>query len=122
VFWQRDLPRDRVVVGSVRNTSGHTLHLRAAKIVIRDAAGRPLHGSAGFTAAFAHGLFGAFQQPSKLPQPEVVRLGRDIYLPPKSTGPFFAAWRLSPGSREPVEINYGDGTLASPAKVRLAAR
>ena len=29
--------------------------------------------------------------------------------------PFYAAWHLAPGSREPVHIDYGPGTLAVPA-------
>lgn len=121
VFAPRDLPRDRVVVGKVRNTSKRTIHLMAAQITIHDARGRRLRGAAGFTAAFAHGLFGAFQQPSKLPATEAARLGRDIYLSPNTSVPFFAAWRLAPGSREPARIVYPGGSLGVPRAVRATA-
>lgn len=121
VFAPRDLPRDRIVLGRVRNASSHTLNLVAARLVVRDAAGKPLRSSAAYTASYAHGLFGAFQQPSQLPQSEVARLGRAIYLTPAHSAPFYAAWRLTPGSREPVRIDYGGGSLSIPRDVRPAA-
>lgn len=108
------LPHDRIVVGRVRNTSSRILHLTAARLRILDANGHRLSGSSGFTASYAHGLFGAFQQPKELPRAELVRLGKILELPPKSTAPFFAAWRLAAGSREPVRIDYGAGTLLVP--------
>jgi hypothetical protein len=67
--------------------------------------------NARFTNTYAHGLFGAFQQPSHLPPAELVRLGRVLDLAPGATAPFFAAWRLARGSREPVRVDYGAGTL-----------
>ena len=44
----------------------------------------------GFTNNFAHGLFGAFQQPRHLPPAELLRLGKMILLQAGSTAPFFA--------------------------------
>ena len=117
VFRLPALPRDRVAVGRVQNTSLRTLRLTAARLVVRDAHGRRLEASAGFTTSYAHGLFGAFQQPSSLPTAELLRLGRVVELKPGTTAPFYAAWRLPPGAggaRE-VRVDYGAGTLVLPA-------
>ena len=118
VFSLNDLPTDRVLVGQVVNNSSKTLHLNAGKLSVRDAAGHTLRSSGAYTATFGHGLYGAFQQPSKIPQPEAARLGHDIYLIPKDRSPFFSAWRLTPGSKGPFTIQYGAGPpLAVPSKV-----
>ena len=114
VFRSHDLPHDRVVVARVRNVGKTTLHLIAARLVVRDAAGHVLKGSAGFTTTFAHGLFGALQQPNPVPTEELLRLGKIVYLAPGASVPFYAAWRLGPGRREPVSVDYGTGTLAVP--------
>jgi hypothetical protein len=114
-FQPRGLPRDGVVLGKVRNTTKRTLHFDAASLFVRDARGRRLRSSAAFTETYAHGLFGALQQPDHLPQTELRRLGKIIDLPPGESAPFYAAWRLASGSRAPVRVDYGSGTLAVPA-------
>jgi hypothetical protein len=101
----------------VQNTSLRTLKLTAARLVLRDAQGRRLRASAGFTTTYAHGLFGAFQQPSSLPTAELLRLGRVVELKPGTSAPFYAAWRLPRGVRGDgaVRVDYGMGTLLLPA-------
>jgi hypothetical protein len=122
VFRLRDLPTDRVLVGQVVNNSPKTLHLAATRLSVRDASGHVLKSSGAYTATFAHGLFGAFQQPSKLPQAEAARLGRDVYLIPKAKSPFFAAWRIPAGTKGPFRIEYGGGpALEVPAQVNPAS-
>ena len=121
VFRSSDLPDDRVVVGHVRNRSSHMLHLRAAALRVRDAHGATLLAAGAFTASYAHGLFGAFQQPSELPIAELARLGRVIELPPGASAPLFAAWRLRAGSHEPVTIETGAGALPVPGRARSTA-
>jgi hypothetical protein len=114
-FQPRGLPRDGVVLGKVRNTTKRTLHFEASSLFVRDASGRRLRSSAAFTETYAHGLFGALQQPDHLPQTELRRLGKIIDLPPGDSAPFYAAWRLANGSRTPVRVDYGSGSLAVPA-------
>jgi hypothetical protein len=117
VFRLPTLPRDRVALGRVQNTSLRTLKLTAARLVVRDARGRRLAASAGFTTSYAHGLFGAFQQPSSLPTAELLRLGKAVELKPGTSAPFYAAWRLPRGARGDgaVRVDYGTGTLVLPA-------
>jgi hypothetical protein len=120
-FKTRGLPRDGVVLGKVRNATKRTLHLEASALFVRDASGRRLRSSAAFTTTYAHGLFGALQQPGHLPQLELRRLGKIVDLPPGESAPFYAAWHLGAGSRAPVEVDYGSGTLAVPAPSSSAA-
>jgi hypothetical protein len=121
VFKARNLPNDRVVIARVRNTGSKTLHLIGSKLVVRDANGRALDTTAAFTTTFAHGLYGALQQPAGGPPPaELIRLGKAVYLPAGGSAPFYAAWRLQPGSKEPVRVDYGTGSLAVPTAIRTA--
>jgi hypothetical protein len=123
VFRLRSLPRDRVVIARVRNTTDKTLHLVASKLVVRDADGHALNGSsAGFTTTFTHGLFGAYQQPDRVPPAELLRLGKAVYIPAGASVPFYAAWRLAPGTPRPIRIDYGPGTIEVPdGPVRTAS-
>jgi hypothetical protein len=115
VFLVPGLRSDRVLIGRVQNMSERTLRLAAARLVIRDAGGRALAGSVGFTTTYAHGLWGAFQQPSAVPTAELLRLGRAVMLSPGASVPFYAAWRVRPGARPPLRLDYIDGTLTLPA-------
>ena len=115
VFKARNLPHDRVVIARVRNTGSKTLHLVAAELKVRDANGHALKATAAFNTTFAHGLYGALEQPAGgPPAAELQRLGKVIYLSAGASVPFYAAWRLRPGTKEPVRIDYGAGSLAVP--------
>jgi len=123
VFRARNLPSDRVVIAHVRNAGHHTLQILAADVKVRDAAGHALRSSAGFTNNFAHGLFGAFQQPRRLPPAELLRLGKMILLQAGSTAPFFAAWRVTRHTKLPVHVDLGrGGTLVLPGPNATTAR
>jgi hypothetical protein len=121
VYVPRDLPRDRIVVGRIRNGSKVTVTLRATALKVRDSRGQLLQSSGGFTASYAHGLFGAFQQPSAEPVRELVRLGKLVVLDPGDTRPVFAAWRLTVDAHEPVVLDYGSGALTVPLATQPAA-
>jgi hypothetical protein len=115
VFKARGLPNDRVVIARVRNTGSTALRLVAANLKVRDADGRVLKATAAFNTTFAHGLYGALQQPAGgPPAAELLRLGKTVYLSPGASAPFYAAWRLTPGAKEPVRIDYGAGSLTVP--------
>jgi hypothetical protein len=116
LFVPHALPSDRVVLGRVRNDSLRPLRLLAAKVLVRDGAGRVLRSSAAFTTTYAHGLFGAFQQPSAQPTEELVRLGRLVELRPGETAPLYVAWRMPDDAHGPVHVDYGSGDLTLPAR------
>ncbi len=121
VYRAQGLPNDRVVIARVRNAGSTTLHLVGAKLVARDASGRRLVTTAAFNTTFAHGLYGALEQPAGgPPTAELARLGKVIYLPAGGSAPFYAAWRLKPGSKGPVRLDWGGGSLAVPAATATA--
>ena len=119
----RGLEHDRVVLARVRNTSEDSILLWAKDVRVRDSAGHRMRSVAGFMNTYAHGLFGAFQQPSAAPTKELLRMGRMVQLAPGATAPFFAAWRIgSTSSRGPARVDYGTGDLLLPSKSYLAAK
>jgi hypothetical protein len=124
VFQPRTLPHDRVLLGRIVNRGRRALRLLAARVVVRDAAGRVIaSSSAAFATGYAHGLFGALQQPSALPVEEMARRGLLLYLQPGASAPFYAAWRLPAHAREPERIQVGPAELAVPGgRPRLTAR
>jgi hypothetical protein len=122
VFRTKGMPADRVAIGRVRNDGSGTLHLIAANLRVRDADGHALKASAAFTATFAHGLFGALQQPRPVPPAELIRLGKVAYIPAGASVPFYAAWRVTPDTKEPVRVDYGRGVLVLPAATSATTR
>lgn len=103
MFTPRDLPRDRIVIGRIRNTSNRTLRPEAATFHVRDLQGH------------------CFQQPSAEPLRELVRLGRLVILNPGDAIAVFAAWRLPIGARGAASLNYGYGRLTIPPGTRATA-
>jgi hypothetical protein len=121
VYRAQHLPRDRVVIAQVRNAGTKTLHLVGARLIVRDATGRALAATAAFNTTFAHGLYGALEQPpGGPPVAELARLGKAIYLPAGGSVPFYAAWRLDSRAKEPVRIDWGGGSLAVPRATATA--
>jgi hypothetical protein len=123
VFTIGQLPNDRVAAATLRNDLKHAVHLSARRAKIRDSGGHALDGSVQFKQSYAHGLYGVFQQPQPLPKAELVRLGFITTIPPGKTAPVTLAYRLRPGSKLPVSVEFGPGKpLELPVKARPAAR
>lgn len=116
MFRADGLPHDRVVLGTVRNRSRSPIHLVADRIRVRDAHGRPVRSWGRYVAAYAHGLYGAFQKPSQLPPGELSRLGLVIDVRPGRVVPLAVAFRLDSATRPPLRVDYGPGTLALPTR------
>lgn len=109
------LPRDRVAIGAVRNASKSTIVLDARTVRLRDPAGRAVPADARWLGSFAHGIFSP-QQFHDVQNPfELARLGVRIELAPGATRDLTVAWRLRPGGRAPVSVDYGGGRLSLPA-------
>jgi hypothetical protein len=118
LFKATGLPRDRVLLGTVRNRSRRPVHLVAARISVRDSGGRAVRSWGQYVAGYAHGLYGAYQKPSPLPPGELRRLGLVIDLPPGRTAPLAVAFRLAAPASGPLRVDYGPGTLSIPARTR----
>jgi hypothetical protein len=103
-----DLPDDRVAYGTVRNTSLEGLNARTKDFEVRDAEGEPLEASVQFLGSYAHGIYGAFQQPHPLPPDEQSRLGYRVALRSGQTAPLTVSYRLEPNTQLPATLFYRD--------------
>jgi hypothetical protein len=110
-------PQDRVVVARVRNRSSKPVRVDAAKVKVLDADGHALRSYARFIAAYAHGLYPAFQKPSELPPDELKRLGYVVTVAPGAAAPVTVAWRAPAGSPGPATVDLGVARLELPTRV-----
>ena len=112
---QQTLPRDRVLVGTVRNDSLRRLTLEAKDVRAVDEDGAALKGDATFIRGYVHPLYPPTRPPAGgLPESELERLGRRVRLEPGTRTRLSVAWRLAPGGKPPVRIEYSGGWLPIP--------
>lgn len=110
-----DLPHDRVTYGTIRNDSLRPLKISASDLSVLDAAGQPVRATERFIPSFAHGLYGAFQQPDSMPEPEQLRLGYLASMNPGQTSPLLVSVHLKQGSKLPLSVVYrGSAVLTIP--------
>jgi hypothetical protein len=115
VFREPDLPRDRVLVGTVRNDSLRRLKIVAGDVRAVDEDGTALRGNATFIKGYIHALYPPTRPPpGGLPESELERLGKAVRLDPGGTAPLSIAWRVPRGAKGPVRIDYGAGFLPIP--------
>jgi hypothetical protein len=117
VYREATLPRDRVLVGRVRNDSLRPIKVTATDVRAVDGDGSALRGNATFIRGYIHALYPPTRPPSGgLPESELERTGREVRLQPGKTAPLSVAWRLPPGGQAPVRIDYGPGWLPIPGR------
>ena len=117
VFRQPTLPRDRVLVGTVRNDSLREVKLSAADMRAVDRDGNALRGNATFIRGYIHPLYPPTRPPEGgLPESELERTGRQVRLKPGKTSPLSVAWRVSRSQNAAVRIDYGSGSLPIPGR------
>jgi hypothetical protein len=115
VVTQETLPRDRVLVGVVRNDSLRRMTIEASDVLAVDDDGDALKGSATFIRGYIHPLYPPTRPPKGgLPDAELIRLGRLVRLDPGKRAHLTVAWRLEPGRDAPTRIEYGFGSLPIP--------
>jgi hypothetical protein len=117
VYRQQSLPRDRVLVGTVRNDSLERVTVDAGDVRAVDPDGQPLRGNATFVRGYIHPLYPPTRPPAGgLPESELERTGRRLRLEPGKTAPLSIAWRVGPEDKGPVRIDYGSGSLPIPGR------
>ena len=114
-----DLPRDRVLWGTVENGTLRRVEIRAADVRLVDASGNRVGGVATFLNGYLHGLYPPTRHPAKgLPPQEKRRIGITARIDPGKRAPLTLAWRLKPGENPPVRVEYGAGSLPIPKQAR----
>jgi hypothetical protein len=108
-----ELPRDRILTGSVRNASLHPVDLASERVQILDAAGHRLHATALFAQHFSHGLY-PWSWHVKGSKFERDRIGRSATIKPGQDVPLTLSWRVPAGGSEPVEARFDGGSLSLP--------
>ena len=117
VFRQPALPRDRVLVGTVRNDSLREVKLSAEDVRAVDREGNALRGNATFVRGYIHPLYPPTRPPEGgLPESELERTGRQVRLKPGKTAPLSVAWRVSRSQKGATRIDYGSGSLPIPGR------
>ena len=112
-----NLPDDRIAYGDVRNVGMDGITANAGDFDVRDARGKPLDASVQFLGTFAHGLYGAFQQPARSTPFEKRRLGKAVAVKPGEVKPLTVAYHLDPSTELPASVYYaGSRVLTLPAE------
>jgi hypothetical protein len=109
------LPDDRILAGTVVNVGfGRELELDATKIVVRDANGTKLEAFGLWSHTYAHGLYGASEAPDGPLGEDRRRLGFVRKVRVREEAPLTVAYRLTPKTKPPLTIEYGEGRLPVP--------
>ena len=108
-----ELPRDRILTGSIRNASLRSVDLESERVQILDAAGHRLKATALFAQHFSHGLY-PWSMRVKGSKFERRRTGKIATIKPGQAVPLTLSWRLGSAGAEPVEVRFDGGTLALP--------
>ena len=107
-------PTDRILYGTLRSTSLEDVKLDVEDVRVLDAEGDEVRSAVVFLPAFAHGLFPASQQPDRIGDPELRRLGKIATLKPGQSVPITLSWRVPEGGRPPERVDFGPAELDLP--------
>jgi hypothetical protein len=110
-----DLPRDRILTGTLRNQALRQVKSKARDVELRDSSGNRVSASVAFVSSYLHGLYPPTREP-QLPDSELRRLGRLATIDPGKTTPIVVSWRLPRGAHQPVRVIISGDSLPIPAK------
>jgi hypothetical protein len=107
------LPRDRTLVGFIRNAGDKTANVVPKDLRVLDARGRELPSAAQFVQTFIHGVIFPDVKP-RLQQPlrELYRVGYRARIRPGSAVPVTISWHTL--GRRAARIDTGHGSLPVP--------
>lgn len=115
LFIPADIPGDRLLTGTVRNTGEKAINVKVPDLRLIDGGGRRVPASAQFIRTFAHGLiFPDLKRRDEQPLVEQRRIGQQVLLKPGQTAPVIVTWH-APRGPAPAKVDYGKGTLPVPA-------
>jgi hypothetical protein len=106
------LKDDRVLRGEVKNGGLDKIRIEAADVKLVDREGKQVTGAATFAPSYVHSLYTRNRlPPGGYPEEEKRRIGLVAVIQPGKTASLTLAWHQPPGSRKPVRIDYGRGSL-----------
>ena len=116
VFAPRELPRDRILAGVIRNASGGPVELRVDRVDVTGRDGRSLGANVRFVGSFGHGLYGPGGPPAPLEASayDQERLGERLTLAADAERPITVAWRVPEGRSPAARLEVSGHALPLP--------
>jgi hypothetical protein len=112
VFTHPTIPGDRVLTGTLRNDSTHTLRVDIGDVRVLTSGGEVVPSTPVFLQTFGKSLWAAGRGPQQVPDTELLRTGRIALLSPGEEVPLTIAWHDKDGKA--ARVDYGDGSLSIP--------
>jgi hypothetical protein len=115
VFTPKTLPRDRVMVGDLRNGTLKEIDVRASKDVkLLDADGRSIPHTTIFIEGFGRDIYPP-RYLRQVPFKDQLRLGLRAVLNPGDYTPITVAWRVPRGGKDAVTLRMPGGDVEVPS-------
>jgi hypothetical protein len=115
----------RVLIGKVKNDSGHELRITARQVRVLDGLGRPVRSTAIFASGYVRSNYphnrGPGSEQASYPEPEQERVGYLAVLGDGESKPLTISWREPPGARTAKRIVHGEASLPIPPATKPAA-
>jgi hypothetical protein len=112
LFTHPTIPGDRVLTGTLRNDSTHTLRVDIGDVRVLTDGGEVVPSAPVFLQTFGKSLWAAGRGPQQVPDTELLRTGRIALLSPGEEVPLTVAWHDKDG--KPARVDYRDGSLTVP--------
>ncbi len=112
LFTPDTLPGDRVLTGYLRNDSVRRVRVDLPDVRVLAGDGRKVAATPVFLNTFGKNLWSPGRGPDVMPESELLRTGRILFLKPGESIPFTVAWHASDGA--PAVVDYGEGQLRVP--------
>jgi hypothetical protein len=112
VFTHPTIKTDRVLTGTLRNDSTHTIKVDIGDVRLLTGDGTTVPSAPVFLKTFGKSLWSAGRGPQTVPDSELQRTGRIALLSPGEEVPLTVAWHEHDGT--PARVDYGDGWLSIP--------
>jgi hypothetical protein len=109
------LKSDRILRGDVENGGFKKVRIEAADVKLLDRDGKQVPSVATFAPSYVHSLYAYNRRPTGgLPEEEKRRIGIVAEIKPGKSASLTVSWREPRGSRTPVRLDYGRGSLELP--------
>ena len=112
LFTHPTIPGDRILTGTLRNSSTHTMRIDIGDVRVLTSGGEVVPSTPVFLQTFGKSLWAAGRGPQQVPDTELLRTGRIALLTPGEEVPLTVAWHHKDGT--PARVDYQGGSLSMP--------